>query len=321
MALALPLRAALVRGALVTLGNWSVVLIEFAMESLYKIALVVPVVGGALMVTAIAGGSVRAIFAEGARTAAARIVAALLGAPIALTSFIAALAVAGVGGAMLMFVLKGGTLAVLVAGERKAPHERRGSRYALMTGSHAFDLPTLFAGIQKFSRRMRGLALCLSGAYALLGTAYVLALVAAFRLADQPGVGSVWPVAVAVATGAIVVGLAGVNVMFDVLRVIVVCDDCSVRAAASRLAQFLVHDARQVVGIFAVVTGLFALAAAAFLLLAAGLALVAWVPVVGIVVVPLQLAAWLIRGVLFQWMGLTALCAYQAQYRRFAQAG
>ena len=72
------------------------------------------------------------------------------------------------------------------------------------------------------------------------------------------------------------------------------------------------------VGIFAVVGVLFLLAAAGSLLVAAGLALVAWVPVVGLVVVPLQAAAWLVRGLLFQFMGLSALAAYQAQYRRFS---
>jgi hypothetical protein len=50
-----------------------------------------------------------------------------------------------------------------------------------------------------------------------------------------------------------------------------------------------------------------------------GLALVAWVPLVGLAVVPLQLAAWLIRGVVFHYMELTAWSAYQSQYRRYAE--
>jgi hypothetical protein len=313
----LPLRSALVRGALVSLGNWPAILIDFAVESLYKMALIVPIVGGALMVTVLVGGSVRSIFAEGARTAAARIVAALFGAPVALTSFVVALALVGAGGAILMYVLKGGTLAVLIAGERKAPEGQHGARYRTMTRAYAFDLQTLLAGIRQFSGRMRTLSLVLSGVYAVLGAGYFLTLVAAFRWSDRPGMGSIGPLTVVVATAVAIVLVALLNVAFDVLRVIVVCDDCGLRAAASRLATFLVQDARQVLGIFAVVTGLFALAAAASLLVAAGLALVAWVPIVGIVVVPLQLAAWLIRGVLFQWMALTALCSYQAQYRRF----
>jgi hypothetical protein len=317
MASALPLRAALTRGALVTLGNWPVVLADFAIESLYKMALVVPVVGGALMVSVLAGGTVRAIVADGVRPAAGRIIAALLGSPVALSSFIAALAIVGAGGAVLMFVLKGGTLAVIVAGERKAPETRRGARYASMARAFAFDLDTLLTGVRQFSGRMRTLSLGLAAVYAVLGVVYVVALLGAFRLADRPGLGVIGPLAVTASTGAIVVVLALVNVTFDVLRVIVVSDDCRLREAASRLSTFLVHDARQVLGIFAVMTGLFALTTAASVLVAAGLTLVAWVPIVGIVVLPLQLAAWLIRGLLFQWMSLSAICAYQAQYRRF----
>src|SRR5207248_4542035 len=101
---------------------------------------------------------------------------------------------------------------------------------------------------------------------------------------------------------------------------IVISDDCGLRTAASRLWSFLIEDARQVVGILAVVGALFVLAAAASILVAAGLALVAWVPVVGLIVVPLQAAAWVVRGLIFQFMGLSALAAYQAQYRRFAAA-
>ena len=50
-----------------------------------------------------------------------------------------------------------------------------------------------------------------------------------------------------------------------------------------------------------------------------GLALIAWVPLVGLAVVPLQLAAWLVRGVVFHYMDLTAWSAYQSQYRRYAE--
>jgi hypothetical protein len=49
----------------------------------------------------------------------------------------------------------------------------------------------------------------------------------------------------------------------------------------------------------------------------AGLTFVAWVPFVSLIAVPLQVAAWLVRGLVFQYVGLTALAAYQTQYRRF----
>jgi len=34
-------------------------------------------------------------------------------------------------------------------------------------------------------------------------------------------------------------------------------------------------------------------------------------------VLPLQIAAWLVRGFVFQYLALTALCAYLTQYRHY----
>jgi len=163
------------------------------------------------------------------------------------------------------------------------------------------------------------LSLWLSVAYVLLAAAYFEALGAASRLSEQPRLGSVWPLIVVMATSAGFVAVTAVNLVNDLTRIIVISDDCAPRVALKRLWLFLIEDSRQVIGILAVVGALFVLATAASLLVAAGLTLVAWVPVVGLVVVPLQAAAWLVRGLVFQFMGLSALAAYQSQYRRFAQ--
>src|SRR4026207_2364931 len=48
----LPLRAALKHGAVVAMANWPLVLIHFALDSFYRVALAVPILGGALMVAA-----------------------------------------------------------------------------------------------------------------------------------------------------------------------------------------------------------------------------------------------------------------------------
>ena len=115
------------------------------------------------------------------------------------------------------------------------------------------------------------------------------------------------------------VTVAVITLANDLLRVIIVTDDCGVRTAVGRLRQFVVEDARQVVGIFGVMGGVLLVATAASILAAAGLAFVAWVPFIGLVVVPLQAAAWVIRGLGFQYMELSALAAYQTQYRRFSE--
>jgi len=51
-----------------------------------------------------------------------------------------------------------------------------------------------------------------------------------------------------------------------------------------------------------------------------GVGLIAFVPLVGLAVFPLQIAALLLRGLVFEYIGLTAMGAYVTLYRRFAAA-
>jgi hypothetical protein len=147
MSVALPLRAALTRGALVTLANWPVILIEFTIESLYKLALAVPVVGGALMVTLLAGGSVRPILSDGVRSAAAQVVSALSSAPVALASFLVAIVIVAAGGSLAMFLVKAGTLTVLIAGERQAAELQHAPfRFDAFHRAYAYRIEALLQG-------------------------------------------------------------------------------------------------------------------------------------------------------------------------------
>ena len=69
------------------------------------------------------------------------------------------------------------------------------------------------------------------------------------------------------------------------------------RAAASARCRFLRASLREVAGIFGVVLVLVVLATVASILATAGLGLIAFVPLVGLAVLPLQIAAWLVRGI------------------------
>ncbi len=112
--------------------------------------------------------------------------------------------------------------------------------------------------------------------------------------------------------------MAAVNLVCDLVRVVVVTNDCSVRTAFVRVRLFVVEDARQVLGIFSVIGGIEIVAAAAAILAAAGLTPIAYVPFVSLVIVPLQAAVWILRGLLFELLSLSSLSAYQTQYRRFS---
>jgi hypothetical protein len=57
------------------------------------------------------------------------------------------------------------------------------------------------------------------------------------------------------------------------------------------------------------------LATVASVLATAALGFIGFVPIVGLAVLPLQLLAWLARGLLFQFLGLAALGAYAGVVR------
>jgi len=320
MASDLRLRAALERGALVTAANWPLLVIEFATESLFKFALAVPIVGGAFMVAVLVGADIRLLVDAGVQTAANRVIASLATAPIALGSFLVALLLVAAGGASVMFAVKSGTLAVLTAAERRAPDVQRAVRLDWFRQARAFEFDAVLVGIRHFGRRGVALGACLVVAYAALAALYLVMLTIALRpVSGQPNGWALWPLLVAGATSVTLVAVALVNVAYDLVRVIVVVDDCSVRVAAARVRRFVVHDARQVIGIVCVMGAVVIVATAVSLVLTAGLAFVAYVPIVGLVFLPLQAAAWLVRGVVFQHVSLMTLAAYQTQYRRFAE--
>jgi hypothetical protein len=304
---------------LITAANWPIVLIEFTLESLYKLALAVPIVGGAFMVAVLLGADVRVLFDEGLRSAVERVADSLDNAPIALGTFLAAVGLVAFGGAVVVFVVKVGTLSTLVSGDRAAGEIQRGPiTVAAIRRAGVYDAAAVVAAARAFGRRAVTLTAGLSAAYVLVGAGYVGALAGALRLADSPAWAPTWPLVVLLSTSAGLVSVAVVNLAYDLLRVIVVTDDCDVRAAIGRLRRFVVRDARQVLGIFGVVWALVLLATAASVLTTAALAFVAWVPLVGLISVPLRAAAWLIQGLMFQYVALTAVSAYQTQYRRFA---
>jgi hypothetical protein len=318
----LTLRAVLARGAIVTLANWQIVLVDFVVESVYKFTMGVPVVAGAFMVAVLLGVDVRTLLADGVLAAAGQILVPLTNAPAALAAFLIAVAIVGVGGAVLMFVVKAGTLAVLVTGEGAAGElERRPFSADAARGARAYSLASVWAAARRYQKRSAWLALGLGVAYVLLGGLYLTAVVDGFRWVAESRWSPVWPLLVFVATSGVAVAMTAVNLFFDLARVVMIADDCQVRVAFDRVRAFLLADARQVLGVFGAMGAIVLLATAAAFTATAGLTLVAWVPLVGILFVPLQLAFWVARGLLFQYMSLTTLCAYQSQYRRFSTPG
>lgn len=319
MSSALTLRAAITRGALVSLANWPVVLIDFAVESLYKFALAVPVLGGVFMVAVLLGADVRSLMGDGLVSAADRLLVPLGQSPVALAAFALALTVVGFGGQILMFVIKAGTLAVLVAGEQAAGDMQRSSvRWSALRGADVYAIAFVLDAVRRYGRRSALLAAWLGAVYVAVGSLYLGAVSYGFQWLVQSVWASAWPLLVGLATSTGVVTLTAANLVFDLTRVVIIADDCRVSTAVARVRTFLLADARQVLGIFGGMALLVVLATAVWVTVTAGLTVVAFVPLAGILFVPLQAALWIVRGLFFQYAGLTTMSAYQSQYRRFA---
>jgi hypothetical protein len=108
-----------------------------------------------------------------------------------------------------------------------------------------------------------------------------------------------------------------VNLVYLLTQMVIAVEDIGVRVAVAGVVRFVRSSLREIAGIFGVVLVLVVLATVASILGTAGLGLISWVPIVALAVMPLQIAAWLVRGFVFQYLALTALGAYLTQYRYY----
>lgn len=320
MAQPLPLRTALKRGALVAAANWQVIVVQFVAETLLKVAIAVPVLAGVFLVAVDLGADAVDLL-QGDLFNSVRVVYGSLGAsPIAFASFLAAVALSTIGAAIFTFITKGGTVRILVGAESQAGAiEQPPLRWAGIKRAGAWSIEGFLAGCGHMSRRYVRLGLLLLAVYGVTAGLYLSFLYAGMRVMSEGGVIAGWPFIALAASSALIVWITLVNLVYILVQMIMGAEDVGVRAAARRLGRFAHDDARQVAGIFGVVLLLILMAAAASLLATAGLGLIAFIPFAGVAVLPLQVAAWLLRGLLFQFLGLTAFTAYLAQYQRYGE--
>ena len=313
------LRAAVKRGILVVAANWPIVVIDFAVESVARLAVMVPIVGGALMVTVLAGTDVRTLLAGGLFDTADVVLGSLVSAPAALLTFLAAVAIVAVGGEAIQFIVKAGTLSVIVRSDAQAGEVQRLPISAdSLRRARVFQLEILVEAGRRFAGRGVILSLWLGLVYVLVG-AFYLALVSRGTPDLQSAWLPAWSAVVLGATSTAVVVIGVANLGYTLLRVVIVTDDCQVGTAVRRLGRFAIEDARQVIGVFAVIGGIELIAAAVGLMVAAGLAPLAFLPFGGVLMLPLQAAMWLLRALIFESLALSSVAAYQTQYRRFGQ--
>ena len=126
--------------------------------------------------------------------------------------------------------------------------------------------------------------------------------------------------AAAYAPPTVIKGLDHHAVFLLLLQIAVAAGHQTLADAGREGARFVRADLRELSGIFFIVFAMLLAAWLASFLAWSGVGLIAFVPLVGLAVFPLQLAALLLRGLVFEYVGLTAMGAYVSLYRRYAEA-
>jgi hypothetical protein len=310
------LQAALKRGALLAAANWPLVIVQFAADAVLQLMLAVPIVGGAFLVALVLDISLTDLLSGDVRTIVTSILSALTASPAALAAFVASALVVLVGGSILTFIVKGGTVAVLAEADRVAgPIERPPLRLETFRRAAVAGIDPFVAGCARLRRRYVRIGLGLLLVYTLTAGVYLLFVFGGYALAGNSAVLLGWTAAAAVASSALVVWITIVNFFYLMTQMVVAIEDVSVREGIRLAFAFVWGHLREIAAVFGVVLVVVVLATAASILATAGLGLIAFVPLVGLAVLPLQLAAWLLRGFVFEYFALAALGAYLSHYR------
>jgi hypothetical protein len=312
------LKASLKRGALVAAANWPLVAVQFVAESTLKLLLAVPVVGGIFLVVLLLGGNADEILAGDVRDIVGEVFAAMRQNLPALVAFSLAFGVVLLGGSALTFVVKAGTVSLLASAEAKAGAiERAPIRLPAIRRANVIAIESYLDGCRRLGRRYVKLGGCLLAIYGFTAVGYLGFVVGGLSLVGNAGVLLGWTVAAALASSVLIVWVTLVNFFYLLTQMVMAVEDVGVRSAMRGAFRFVYGSFREIAGVFGVVLLLAVIATIASILATAGLGLINLIPLLGLAVLPLQIAAWLVRGFVFQYLALTALCAYLTQYRHY----
>jgi len=283
-----------------------VVLVQFVADTLFKTLVAVPIVGGLVLVALVVGGNPFDLLRlDDLTQTVSTMVGVLLAQPVALAAFVAAMAVILCGGSVMMFAIKAGTVTVLLAGDRAAGTiEVPPLRIAALREANQATLERFTTGVRTLFPRYLRLGIALAIAYAIIGVAY-------FAFVFGPSVQALdHPVSVTLASLSVLVAITLVNFIYLLLQIVMAAEDCHVLDAVPHVARLLRRRTQALAQVLAAILALMLMATAASILATTALGLIAFVPFVGLAALPLQVFAWLVRGMVFQYVGLTGVSTY-----------
>jgi hypothetical protein len=311
------LKLLLKRGALLAVANWQAVAIQFLAETTFQMLLAVPIFGAAILVAVGVGTDLGDLLQGGLRESATSIARALTSEPMALGSFLIAFSIALAGGSALMCLVKGGTLDVLLAAHESAGSiEREPLTFEGLRSAARFSLPLFMSGCMRMFRPYLGLGLVLMCAYALSGAVYLASVVYGYRAAEGHVSVIGWTMIAAFATVVLILWITLINLIYLLTQIAMAADGIGLSDASRAVGRFVRAEASALARMFLIILALIVGATLVSTLAWSGVGLIAFVPLVGLAVVPLQLVALVLRGLAFEYIGLAAAGAYLTLYRR-----
>jgi hypothetical protein len=313
----LDLKHLLKRGGLLAAANWPTVAIQFAAQTTFQLLIAVPIVGAAILVAMLLGADLNHLLQGTTREIFTTIVATLTAEPVALTAFVASFGIMLIGGSILMFLAKGGAVDVMLAADASAgPIEREPLTLAAFRTASCFTMARYVEGCGRLFRRYLVLGITLMLIYSVSGVAALAFIVYGYQLVGESLIFVGWALVAAMTGIALIFWITAVNVTYLFLQIAVAAEDLPLLAAARHVWRFMRAEARALGGVFLVVFVMVVAATLASALAWSGVGLITFVPLVGLLVAPLQIAALLVRGLVFEYIGLTAMGAYVTLYRR-----
>jgi hypothetical protein len=312
----LDLKHLLKRGALLAAANWPVIAIQCVAQITFSLLLAVPIMGAAILLTLLLDADLDSLLQGGIGDMVGAIARALAAEPVALAAFIVSFGLVLVGGSMFTFLVKGGTVSVLLdAAARAGAIEREPLTWRGLRSASVFSLERFADGCARLLRPYTRLGLLLMAVYALSGAAALGVIVVGYRAAGGWAVVMAWTLALVTAVG-LVLWITIVNLTYLLVQIALASGAPSVRAALQTVARFVRAEFRELAGVVLVMLAVMVGAMFASALAWSGVGLVAFIPLIGLAVFPLQLAAEIVRRVVFEYIGITALGAYSVLYQR-----
>lgn len=310
------LKHLLKRGALLVAANWQTVAIQFVAQTTFHVLLAVPIIGAAILVAVLLGTDLADLLQQSMREMFSTIASALMSEPLALIAFITAFTLVLLGGSALMFVVKGGTVTVLLeANATTGAIEREPLAFETIRTASRFTLQRFSDGCMRLLRPYLLLGLVLIAVYMISVAAYLAFVVYGYQVAQGRILVIGWTFIAALAAAILVGWITLTNLFYLLMQIAMAAEGVGLVAGARAVTRFIRAEFRDLAFVFVVV---FALVAAAMLVSAlawSGVGLIAFVPLVGLAVFPLQIAALIVRGLVFEYLGLTALGAYVTLYQ------